>query len=327
MKTTIAGSYPKIPNRPRPAKHRMAVARLQQGKITIDELKKIENDVTVEVIEELVNTDLDIITDGMIRWEDGQTPFANALDGFERSGLIRYFDTNTYYRQPIATGAIHFKEPATVDDFLFAKKHSSKTVKPVVTGPYTLARLSENQHYSKFADFVLDVARALHEEVAALENAGAEIIQIDEPAILRYPNDAGIFSEAIRLLIQGIETPILLQTFFGDASPLMPTLTALPVAWLGLDLATAPATLKAVNGWKGGICLGLLDARNTRFEDWKSVRPTIDKLLSEYSDERLMLSSSAGLEYLPRERAEEKLKNMVAFAKAVSYTHLRAHET
>lgn len=315
MKTTIAGSYPKIPNRPRPAKHRMAVARLQQGKITIDELKKIENDVTKEVIEELVGTDLDIITDGMIRWEDGQTPFASALVGFERSGLIRYFDTNTYYRQPIATGPIRFKHPITVDDFEFAKTHSNKPVKPVVTGPYTLARLSENRHYSKFSDFALDVARALHEEIAALENAGAEIIQIDEPAILRFPNDAGIFSEAIRLLIQGIKTPILLQTFFGDATALMPTLNALPVTWLGLDLATAPAVLKAVNGWKGGLCLGLLDARNTRFEDWKSLRPAIEKLLSEYSGERLMLSSSAGLEYLPRERAEEKLKNMVAFAR------------
>ena len=144
MKTTIAGSYPKIPNRPRPAKHRMAVARFQQGKITIEELKKIENDVTVEVIEELIGIDLDIITDGMIRWEDGQTPFANALEGFERKGLIRYFDTNTYYRQPVATGPIRFKHPITVDDFLFAKTHSKKPVKPVITGPYTLARLSEN---------------------------------------------------------------------------------------------------------------------------------------------------------------------------------------
>jgi 5-methyltetrahydropteroyltriglutamate--homocysteine methyltransferase len=315
MKTTVVGSYPKIPNRPRPAKHRMAIARLQEGKIAAEEMKEIENEVTVEVIQELVGAGLDMINDGMIRWEDSQTPFARGLEGFEIGGLIRYFDTNTYYRQPIAVAPIRFKQPITVDDFQFAKTKSTKPIKPLVTGPYTLARLSENRHYAKISDFATDLARALREEVLALEAAGAEMIQIDEPAILRYPQDAGLFADAIRTLVQGVKCPILLQTYFADATPLWPVMTALPVSWLGLDLATNPITWKVINGWQGGLCLGLVDARNTRMEDFKSLRPKVEKLLSSYGNERLMLSPSAGLEFLPRERAEEKLKRMVAFAK------------
>jgi methionine synthase II (cobalamin-independent) len=92
-------------------------------------------------------------------------------------------------------------------------------------------------------------------------------------------------------------------------------MTALPVGWLGVDLTTNPATWKVVNGWQGGLCLGLVDARNTRMEDWKSLRPKVEKLFSIYGNDRLMLSPSASLEFLPRERAEEKLKRMVAFAK------------
>ncbi len=315
MKTTVVGSYPKIPNRPRPAKHRMALTRFQQGKITAEELRDIENEVTREVIQELTDAGLDIINDGMIRWEDGQTPFADGLEGFERGGLIRYFDTNTYYRQPIATGPIQFKQPVTVEDFEFAKANSTKPIKPVVTGPYTLARLSENGHYEKMADFVADLARALREELLALEAAGAEMIQVDEPAILCSPQDGGLFSEVIRALVQDVKAPIVLQTYFGDATSLWPTLTALPVAWLGIDLATTRDTWKTFDDWQGGLCLGVVDARNTRAEDWKTIRPKIEELLETFEDERLMLSPSASLEFLPRECAEEKLKSMVAFAK------------
>ncbi|MFH1009981.1 MAG: methylcobamide--CoM methyltransferase [bacterium] len=315
LRTTVVGSYPKIPNRPRPAKHRMAMTHFQEGKITSEELKEIENEVTVEVIQELIGTGLDIINDGMIRWEDAQTPFAKGLEGFKLGGLIRYFDTNTYYRQPIAVAPIRFREPITVASFQFAKGKSEKPVKPLVTGPHTLARLSENRHYEKFADFVLDLARALREEVLALEAAGAEMIQMDEPAILRYPQEVGLFQEAIRTLVSGIKAPVVLQTYFADVTPLWTALTTLPIAWLGVDLVTNSATWKTLNGWQGGLCLGIVDARNTRAEDWKSLRPKIEKLLTAYGHDRLMLSPSANLEYLPRERAEEKLKGMVAFAK------------
>lgn len=315
MKTTVVGSYPRIPNRPRVAKHRMAVTRLQQGKITLEELREIENQVTIEVIQELIDAGLDIINDGMIRWEDGQTPFASGLEGFERGGLIRYFDTNTYYRQPIASGAIRFRQAITVEGFQFAKANSANPIKPVVTGPYTLAHLSENRHYEKLADFVLDLARALREELLALEAAGAEMIQIDEPAILGHSPQVGVFTEAIRTLVHDVKASIVLQTYFADITPLWPALTALPVAWLGIDLATTPATWKVLNDWPGGLCLGVVDARNTRAEDWKTIRPKVEKLLAIFGHERLMLSPSASLEFLPRERAEEKLKDMVSFAK------------
>jgi 5-methyltetrahydropteroyltriglutamate--homocysteine methyltransferase len=315
IRTTVVGSYPKIPNRPRPAKHRMAMTNFQEGKITPEELKRIENEVTLEVMQELAGTGLDIINDGMIRWEDSQTPFARGLEGFELGGLIRYFDTNTYYRQPIATAPIHFKQPITVKDFEFARSQSEKPVKPLVTGPYTLARLSEGRHYEKFADLVFDLARALREEVLALEAAGAQWVQIDEPAILRFPQDIGVFQEAIRILVQGVKSQVVLQTFFGDITPLWSALTSLPIVWLGVDLTTYPVAWKALDEWQGGLCLGIVDARNTRAEDWKSLRVKIERLLQAYGHERLMLSPSASLEFLPRERAEEKLRKMVAFAK------------
>ena len=101
MIATVIGSYPKIPNRPRPARLRNAINRLDRGDITVEELRKIEDEVTIEVLQEQADAGLDLVTDGQIRWEDEQTYLARAFSGISINGLIRWFDTNMYYRQPL----------------------------------------------------------------------------------------------------------------------------------------------------------------------------------------------------------------------------------
>ena len=108
MQTTAVGSYPKIPNRPRPARLRQAYARLDRGDITPEELAQVEDEVSVEVIQEQVEAGLDLITDGQVRWEDDQTHIMRRLTGVEIGGLQRYLDTNTYYRQPEVVGPLRW---------------------------------------------------------------------------------------------------------------------------------------------------------------------------------------------------------------------------
>ena len=93
MQTTVAGSYPKIPNRPRPARLRQAIARLDRGEITAEELALVQDEVTIEVIREQLEAGLDLVADGQVRWDDDQTYVARGLAGFEIGGLVRYFDT------------------------------------------------------------------------------------------------------------------------------------------------------------------------------------------------------------------------------------------
>src|SRR3990172_9324969 len=109
MQTTVAGSYPKIPNRPRPARLRQATA-------------------------------------GQVRWDDDQTYVARGLEGFEIGGLVRYFDTNTHYRHPTVSGPVGWRKPVLARDYEFAAAHSQKPVKALLTGPYTLAALSTDSH-------------------------------------------------------------------------------------------------------------------------------------------------------------------------------------
>jgi 5-methyltetrahydropteroyltriglutamate--homocysteine methyltransferase len=320
MRTTAIGSYPKIPNRPRPARLRRAIARLDRGEITAQELARVEDEVTIEVIDEQVEAGLDIVTDGQIRWDDDQTYIARRLDGFEIGGLIRYFDTNTYYRQPNVIGPVRWREPILVRDYEFAAQHSEKPVKALITGPYTLAVLSTDSHYGDRRRLVLDLAQALHQEALALAAAGAPVIQVNEPAILRHKEDVPLLVEAVAVMLdslpangRGVQAETSLHTWFGDTEGILPQLLELPVDFIGLDFVSGPGNWEALarTVFTKGLGFGIVDARNTKMESADEIAGQIRRVGEFVPDDRLHVNPSCGLEYLPREAAFEKLKRLV----------------
>ncbi len=314
MKTTVVGNYPKIPNLPRPAKFRKAIADFDAGKITRAELERITDQVTVEVLDEQADAGIDLVTDGKIRWEDEQTYLARGLQGFSISGLLRYFDSNTYYRQPVCEGAVRWTQPITVRDFQFAQENSAKPIKVALTGPYTLARLSLNQHYATLDEFVLALADALNAEARALEQAGATFIQFDEPAILRHKQDWALFEQAMRRLTQGLTAKLALYTYFGDVSGIYPQILDLPFAVLGLDFVQGPKNWDVIKTapFTKELGFGIVNARNTKIETKKELQRAFARIARFVALDRVYINPTCGLEFLPRERAQEKLANMVA---------------
>ena len=330
MQTTAVGSYPKIPNRPRPALLRRAIARFDRGEITAEELARVEDEVTIEVIGEQTEAGLDIVTDGQVRWDDDQTHIARRLDGFEIGGLIRYFDTNTYYRQPNVSGPVRWREQVLVRDYEFAARHSEKPVKALITGPYTLAALSTDSHYGDRRRLVLDLAQALHQEALALAAAGVPVIQVNEPAILRHKEDVPLFMEAVAGMLdglpasgRGVQTETSLYTWFGDADGILPQLLELPVDLIGLDFVSGPGNWEAlkrtVSLWRTkGLGFGIVDARNTKMESAQEIAEQVRRAGEFVPADRLHVNPSCGLEYLPREVAFEKLKRLVEGVRAAA---------
>ncbi len=310
MFATVVGSYPKVPNRPRPARLRIAINKLDRGAITQAELDTIVDEVTVEALEEQAAAGLDLVTDGQIRWEDEQTYFARELSGISINGLIRWFDTNMYYRQPVVEGPVTWQKPVTVRDYSFAAERSAKPVKPVLTGPYTLARLSVDKHYHDNESLALALAEALNQEAKALEQAGATLIQFNEPAILKQKDDFASFAAICNRLVDGLTAETSLYLYFGDAEGIYPQLLELPFDLIGLDFvmgAANEALLRSAPFTKK-LGLGIVDARNTRLESPEQIAERIRSLSDGIDPENVHVSPSAGLEFLPREVAQGKLR-------------------
>lgn len=311
--TAHAGSYPRVGDTAEEQRLRRAYAERERGEISPEEFERIQDEVTHAAMTEQIAAGLDLVTDGQIRWYDPISHLAGKLEHVTINGLLRFFDTNFYFRQPVVTGRVSRAEGLILEEYRFAKGVVERSVKPVLTGPYTLATSSIRQAgiYATIGSLMEDYARVLGEEVAALAQSGAELIQIDEPSLLRQPKDLSLVRHGLEILggRRG-GARLQLSTYFGDVTPLYEALQDLPVDVLGLDFTYSPRLpdLIARVGSRKVLALGLIDGRNTKMETETMVFPILDKILPRLDDGVIYLSPSCGLEYLSRDKAREKLR-------------------
>ncbi|HEX9892233.1 MAG TPA: methylcobamide--CoM methyltransferase [Actinomycetota bacterium] len=316
VKTTVVGSYPKPPHEGGEFALRKTLWAVDRGEATDADVKAAQDDLVREIIAEQAEAGVGLVTDGQARWADAQTRFAEGIEGFTIGGLIRYFDNNTYYRQPVIKGPVSRRLPITVEEFTFAKENSPVPVKAVLVGPYTLAALSQNDSEIEINDLVHDLAVALNDEARDLVAAGAEYVQFDEPILASVPGytpgDLAIMRDASEVLVEGVEATTILQTFFGDVTGQGSALFELPFDVFGLDLVAGPANRDLLGDLPEGKTLqaGIVDARNTKLEPQDVLVDLLEELNGTVPAERLWVSPSAGLEYLPREAAQAKCRRL-----------------
>jgi 5-methyltetrahydropteroyltriglutamate--homocysteine methyltransferase len=309
-----AGGYPRIGDTPGQQRLRRTHDQVDTGTKTEADLRAAQDDAVREAVREQIEAGCDLVTDGLIRWHDPVSHPVRALPGIEIDGLLRYFDTNTYFRQPVVKARVAPAPLGLVAEYRFAAGAAGTIpVKAVVTGPYTLAALSirKRSPYTDTESLARDYAAAVAEEVGQLARAGAPVIQVDEPAILRQPGDIVLLARLLTPLAERKGSARLaLGTGFGDAAPVYERLQELPVDILAFDLAYAPS-LPAVIGRVGTVrdlALGCVDARNTRLERAADVARALEPLRRAVEGRTTWLSPSASLDTLPRARAAGKLK-------------------
>ncbi|MEE9196948.1 MAG: hypothetical protein V3U45_02280, partial [bacterium] len=191
LHATSSGSYPRIGDRPEEQVLRKTIAGLDRGEKTEADLEEARRTMVGLAIGEQEAAGLDIVTDGQIGWYDPVSHMTRSVAGVEIGGLLRYFDTNSYFRQPAIVGPIEMGEPQVVQEYRYATGVATKPVKPVLTGAYTLAKLSINRQgvYRDLEALCEAISSVVVAEVAALAEAGAQLIQIDEPCILNHPEE------------------------------------------------------------------------------------------------------------------------------------------
>ena len=312
---TNHSSYPRIGDDAEHQLLRHTIAQRDKGQKTDVDVRAAEDRMTELALEEQAEAGLDLVTDGQIRWYDPISHLAGKLSGVRINGLLRFFDTNSYFRQPVVHHKLERTEALLVDEFKYAQGKSTRPVKAVLTGPYTLARHSveENGGAGGFDKMLEGYTGVLAAEVAALAAAGATVIQVEEPALLKYPDDFPRLEQSITALaLSKASAQLALVFYFGDPAPLYDHLQTLPVDILGLDFTYNPALADRVasNGTARTLALGLVDGRNTRLEDPALTARQLEKLAHGAELNHAYLGPSCGLEYLPRDRAQQKLKHL-----------------
>ena len=320
IETTVVGSYPKPPDEGQPFTVRKTLHAIERGEANAEDLQRARDELVRAVIAEQEDAGVDLVTDGQVRWDDIVTPFARKMTGFELGGLLRWFDNNVYYRRPICTGPIEWGGPASVEAFEFAQSVARRPVKAVIPGPITFARLSVDEYYGDYERFVLAIAQVLSQEAFELRAAGATVIQIDEPSLLLAPEDMDLAARALAIVTKDLEgTDVIAAGYFADAKRLGAGLYDLPVSGFGFDLVAGPENIEIIRAAPAGtkIQAGIVDARNTKLEPVDELVGTIESLAEIVGVDHLRVSPSAGLEFLPREKARAKLQRLCEAAEKV----------
>jgi len=316
--TTLSGSYPKLPTRPGDVNLRVVRNRRDQGKATDQDVAEATRETTRRILAIEERAGLDLLMDGCAGWDDAQTYVARGLEGMRIAGLIRYLDTNTYYRQPEIVGPVVWKQPITVGDYLAAQAMTEKPVKAFLPGPYSLARFSKDLHYGDPLAASAAIGKALAQEAAALEEAGATWIHFEEPWLGRArAEDAPAIRAALAPALEGRKARTVIHVPFRAPKAVFTVLRDLPWNTLGLDLVEDPT------GWElipqipegRGVALGLVDARNTKLEESEPVARLVVRAATLRPDLDYQLTTTASLEYLPADRAEAKVGVLVEAAR------------
>lgn len=292
-------------------------------------LAQAQDDATLVAIREQEEAGLDIVTDGEIRRESYSNRFATALDGVDIDNPGTALDRSGHPNPvPRIVSKIHRKHPVEVEDVKFLRAHTDRRIKMTVPGPFTMTQQAQNEFYDNEADLALDYAAAVNAEVKNLFEAGADVVQLDEPYMQARPEKAREYGlQALNRALEGVEGETAVHICFGYAAIIharpegysfLPELAQCNAH--GISIETAQSELDCVvleELPEKKIILGVLDLSTHEVESAETVAERIRRALPHCVAERIIIAPDCGLKYMPRASALGKIKAMVAGAAIV----------
>jgi 5-methyltetrahydropteroyltriglutamate--homocysteine methyltransferase len=330
--TALVGSYPQpewLIDRARLAERFPPRVRARElWRIPEALLAEAQDDATVLAIRAQEAAGLDIITDGEIRRESYSNRFATALDGVDVDNPGTALDRSGHANPvPRVVGRIRRRQPVEVDDLLFLRRHTDRTVKMTVPGPFTMSQQAQIEHYGGSRELAaMDYAAAVNEEIQDLFAAGADIVQIDEPYMQARPEDARAYGlRAVNRALEGVRGTTAVHICFGYAAIIhdrpagysfLPELADCSCVQVSIETAQSNldcAVLSRLAGKK--IILGVIDLADQRVETPETVATRIKRALPYVAAENVIVAPDCGMKYLPRDVAFGKMQAMVAGAR------------
>lgn len=247
--------------------------------------------------------------------------------GHKAQEMTKWFDTNYHYMVPEFSDDQVFALSSTkpLDEFLEAKALGIHT-RPVLLGPITFLKLGKSSDAGYDPLALLPRLLPVYEELfRKLKEAGADWVQIDEPALVTdlIPNEQDAYRLAYRKLAAATpDLRIMLATYFGGLGGNLETALSLPVAGLHLDLVRAPEQLDAVLAAARPdlvLSLGVINGRNIWRADLASLADRLGPVVKARGAAMVQLAPSCSLLHVPIDLELETtldadLRSWLAFA-------------
>jgi len=327
LPTTVVGSYPQpdwLVDREMLSKSVPRTRMTEIWRIPPAQLEQAQDDATIVAIRDLERAGIDIVTDGEIRRESYSNRFATALDGVDGDNpAITLSRSGLKTPVPRVVGKISRKGPVELRDMEFLRRNTDHAAKITLPGPFTMSQQAKDEFYKDDEELAMAFAAAVNAEALELQNAGADVIQFDEPWVRQDPAAARRYAvKAINRALQGITVPTVLHVCFGYAAVVpgaskpagysfLAELADTSAEQISIEAAQPRLDLGVLADLSSKkIMLGVIDLGDPAVETAAVIADRIRHGLRYVSAERLIAAPDCGMKYMPRHIAFGKLKAM-----------------
>ncbi|MCK2140385.1 5-methyltetrahydropteroyltriglutamate--homocysteine S-methyltransferase [Streptomyces sp. WAC00276] len=247
---------------------------------------------------------------------DGYFAMARGNQDVAPLEMTKWFDTNYHYLVPeLGPDTVFTADSGKQVAELAEALALGHTARPVLVGPVTYLLLAKPapgvaEEFEPLT--LLDRLLPVYAEVLGdLRAAGAEWVQLDEPALVqdRTPAELNAAARAYRDLGALTDRPkLLVASYFDRLGEALPVLAKAPVEGLALDFTEAAANLDdlaAVGGLPGKrLVAGVVNGRNIWINDHEKSLATLATLLGLAG--RVDVAASCSLLHVPLDTAPER---------------------
>jgi 5-methyltetrahydropteroyltriglutamate--homocysteine methyltransferase len=284
-----------------------------------DEIVDAYERARAEVIERQQAAGLDRIVEGQLRWDDMIAHPLAVADAVDTRGIVRYYDNNNFYREPVVTGDLSPTGDVGAE-LDAAAEQVDDGLQAVLPGPYSLADLATDEHYGDDGEFLEAITEFLVGELDSFPEV--ETLFLLEPSLVENPPGDGAderASEAIDAVANATDAEVVAHTYWGALDEKVHAhLLDAGVDAVGYDFVSDhEANLYNINeyGTKSDITLGLVDGQNTLVEESSTVDERVEWVQEQVPAtdfETIYATINTETFYLPVNKFEAKLDALAA---------------
>lgn len=337
IRTTHVGSLPKPtwlsePNQLR-SPWRLSGEMLAEG----------QNDAAAIWLEEQNRAGIDIVTDGEVRRRHYIWGFLDGLGKIDYENQAMRKSRGQRYAQQTAAPRILSEltwngTPVMLEALRFAKARTTKPVKVTLPGPMTVADSIVDEYGKRDdRDFAFMFAEIVNKEARALADAGADVIQIDEPCFNVYTDEVAAWGmQTLERAFEGVKAtravhicygygtgPVLKwktqNKEWGHYAKTLPLLGASKVVdQVSVECAASGVDLAVLEALRGkDVMVGVVDVGSNDVEAPEVIATRIERALQHVAPKHFIGCTDCGLVPRSREAAVGKLNSLVKAARLV----------
>ena len=330
LPTTTIGSFPQT------AEIRRHRAEARAGKISTEELNGFLRDEIASVIALQEELGLDVLVHGEAERNDMVQYFAENFDGFAttRHGWVQSYGSRCT-RPSILFGDVkrHGEglrgEAFTVPWSSHAQSLSDKPVKGMLTGPVTILAWSFVRDDQPRRETANQVALALADEIADLEQAGIRIIQVDEPALRELlplrrdeqPQYLDWSVNSFRLATSAVKDSTQIHTHlcYSEFNEIIDSINALNADVTSIEAARSHMELLAdiPESFVSGLGPGVWDIHSPRVPSQDEIESLLKAAIGYGTIADLWVNPDCGLKTRDYEETKQSLRHLVDATKAI----------